>query len=290
MKTWFEENPKTILKSLFGEYAKNLSTVYIDDADITAYLSSLCLFETLPTGNLISDPELLPDESLRLFYVDPNWINALLDGALSIGRICDADRQHDKTVMPFIKAHSDLASGSRRSLRFGKTPSTSNAEAPRTGFLLRSQLVRGWPGLEIECLSGGKALDILSMRHLDDEILLCLVQGVVETIKLTEPSEGLYFGLDDVGGDYGKCLVSLAPGKVGQATELTADLVYRNPDKRVLNVALLAQNMDTTLKQHQKNSSYFSALEFAVQMLHERTQCVINVSQAVGREEEKNEQ
>ena len=38
----------------------------------------------IPMLNLIPDPSFVPKESIRTFYIDPNWLRSLFDGALSI--------------------------------------------------------------------------------------------------------------------------------------------------------------------------------------------------------------
>ena len=44
----------------------------------------LVLLYPVPFHYLIPHPALLPSESLRFFHLDDNWVNALVDGALSI--------------------------------------------------------------------------------------------------------------------------------------------------------------------------------------------------------------
>ncbi len=54
--------------------------------DLNAFLSQLQLLINVPVNYLIPDIKMLPPESMRFFYYDQNWIDALLDGAYSIGR------------------------------------------------------------------------------------------------------------------------------------------------------------------------------------------------------------
>jgi hypothetical protein len=49
---------------------------------------------SVPSHYLITDASHVPPESLRFFKVDPNWTDALLDGAFSLAN--DIDRDDDK--------------------------------------------------------------------------------------------------------------------------------------------------------------------------------------------------
>src|SRR5271170_7711130 len=56
---------------------------------VTQFLGRLNLLHGVPFAYLVADEKLLPAESLKFFSIDPEWINALLGGALSVGRIAD---------------------------------------------------------------------------------------------------------------------------------------------------------------------------------------------------------
>ena len=47
----------------------------------------LRLLEQVPFCYLVPDSLLLPPESIRFFYVDRNWTDALIQGALSVGTV-----------------------------------------------------------------------------------------------------------------------------------------------------------------------------------------------------------
>ena len=49
-----------------------------------------------PFHYLVPDERILPAESIRLFQVDPIWIECLVDGAFSIGRVSQSDQKHDQ--------------------------------------------------------------------------------------------------------------------------------------------------------------------------------------------------
>jgi hypothetical protein len=49
------------------------------------------LFKGVPLFYLAADERMLPAESIRFFHVDQSWLTALIDGALSIGRVTASD-------------------------------------------------------------------------------------------------------------------------------------------------------------------------------------------------------
>ncbi len=85
-----------------------------------------------------------------------------------------------------------------------------------TGFLMRSTIVRDYPGLEIqafdapECVGEkreegfdeGRAVPLMRVARLSETILLCIFNGVPTHLRMKEPSEGLRLGLEkqDKGG------------------------------------------------------------------------------------------
>jgi len=85
-----------------------------------------------------------------------------------------------------------------------------------TGFLLRSSIVRDYPGLEIqaydapECVGErreegfdeGRAVNLIRVARLSETILLCIFNGVPTHLRMKEPSEGIRLGLEkqDKGG------------------------------------------------------------------------------------------
>ena len=54
------------------------------------WLARLRLLERVPFAYLVPDDELLPPESIRFFYLNRNWTDAAVDGALAVGAADDA--------------------------------------------------------------------------------------------------------------------------------------------------------------------------------------------------------
>jgi hypothetical protein len=129
----------------------------------------------MPFHYLVPDAGMLPAESIRFFQVDPNWVDALLDGAFSVGT-----------------PPTDPDKGSAR-------PRASSVPRRLSGFLLRSAAVSGWPGIRAHAYGDAAGTDALSQVRLEriaPSILLGLCTGVLRRLDLSEPAEALHFGAD----------------------------------------------------------------------------------------------
>ena len=135
-------------------------------------LKELELLRGVPFNYLVPDERMLPSESIRFFYLDWFWIKCLQDGALSIGS--ETNPCQKKVI---------------------------------TGFLLRSEVVAGWPDLDFlasNCplpdsqkplLAQVAGLNRLRMERISENVLLCLFEGEVHTVEAYLKTEALHFGL-----------------------------------------------------------------------------------------------
>jgi hypothetical protein len=172
-------------------------------ADLEAvgrWLGRLCLLEGVPFSHLVPDPALLPPESLRFFYLDAGWMEAAMDGALSVGAHTGRDRMVADTLYGPIR---DTALRAAAAVRAMPVPADGTLPAPLPeacgGILLRSALVSGWPGLSVRGTRGGEPLPVLRMERLSGSVLLCLWAGVPDRVELAEPQEGLRYGVSGAG-------------------------------------------------------------------------------------------
>lgn len=278
MKSWFKNNRILSGENVFCSIGDQLSIAYMEKDEVRDFINGLYMLDGVPMGALIADGQLLPPETLKIFYLDHNWIEAMVDGALSIGRSCSSDLMHDRAVLPKLKETGRLHSANVRSFEYDKLFDCRDNGECRMGFLLRSQLVEGWPGIEISCQSGEQELNIMKLEHITPSILFCIVDGILDKITLTEPVESLYFGFEESNGEFVKQLVSLKEGEIGRDINASVPLIFRNEEKGLLNIKALAQNMQQELTKAGKGSTHFSALEFALQMIHERMRCVIEIN------------
>jgi hypothetical protein len=191
------------------------------------WLARLCLLEGLPFEHLVPDARMLPAESMRFFFVDQNWLDALVDGALSIGATAD----QEATTVSATAAHvRDLArrhAAVERTRRRAARATTSARSAARTGsplttplavptiaeppadllapvwsgFVLRSTVVTDWPGLRVTASDAAKAgLDLLRLDRPSPGVMVAIFDGIAAEVDLATPAQTLHFGaIDDAG-------------------------------------------------------------------------------------------
>lgn len=177
---------------------------------LTDWLGRLRLLYGIPFDYLVPDERLLPPESIRFFYVDRNWTDRLVDGALSVGKTTSREFSHhhavfNKVIVALddeernIRTRFRATASKARKQRYSTLKGQSSA-ADMTGFLFRSQAVSGWTGLEVKAYRGdspstGTALRLLRMDRLGPDILLCLFDGIPDIVDIEEPREGIQFGV-----------------------------------------------------------------------------------------------
>jgi hypothetical protein len=181
--------------------------------DLSQWLGRLRVLYGVPIQYLVPDEGMLPPESIRFFYLDNNWIDALIDGAFSIGRNLTNDRNNpslnrDRAVAPKSKEHAEAASAAIRARALGVTPPPITFGVV-TGFLLRSALVGNYPGLGVNTYAYGSTpkdpkptrLDIVRMERLGPkaDTLICLVAGDIYQADIHEAPEALHYGIDRFG-------------------------------------------------------------------------------------------
>jgi hypothetical protein len=245
--------------------------------DMAAWLGRLRLLEGIPFVHLVPDARMLPVESIRFFYVDPNMLDALCDGAQTVGLQNSRDALQHDLVRPSLRAAAIGRAQSRRALLIGRnlvaddvTPSD-----PVAGFLLRSAVVSGWPGLEIKAFTdfaGTDPITPLRIDHIASDVLIALYPQVPARVDIEEPKEGLVFGveLDDgqweigvrniTDPDIGKVIDKLALGKDGIRKDGTSFL----RDGGVLQVDALQLELS---KKFPNSADVWGPAAYALQMV-----------------------
>jgi hypothetical protein len=116
--------------------------------------------ENIPYRYLIPADELLPDESIRFFQLDKNWINSFICGAFSIGHTVKAD------LTPYVKGLF-LAD-----------------DTPVTGFLINSMVVSAWPDFMVDAHSmDDSELTLLRKANLNKDIRIYLISGSFKNLE-----------------------------------------------------------------------------------------------------------
>ncbi|HEY2814121.1 MAG TPA: hypothetical protein VGJ03_11705 [Acidimicrobiales bacterium] len=175
--------------------------------ELRRWLARLRLLEGVPFAYLAADSELLPPESIRFFYVDRRYTDALVEGALSVGTANTSDRAEMEQLYPQIRDEIDEE---ERYVRMpgGELPPDRVSETV-TGMLLRSRAVSGWPGLHVRAYGAGfQAADdaivpdddphrlyMLRLERLAPAVLLALFDGIPAAVHIEEPRHGIQFGV-----------------------------------------------------------------------------------------------
>ena len=185
-------------RSAFGESTKAEQIAIADD--LIEWLARLAMLYPVPFHYLVPHQSLLPPESIRFFHLDDNWIDALLDGALSIasGGVSEDLTSRDdlqSTLSTIVYQHRLRLQGKSPEFK----PSEQYMKIPKPGFLLRSSIVTGWPGVEVTATTSAEVDQnlpkILRFDQVAEGVLFCLARGSIGQVTFREPREGLTFGV-----------------------------------------------------------------------------------------------
>lgn len=167
--------------------------------DLFKWLENTSLLKGVPFNYLIPDESMLPPETIRFFYFDKNWQNALMDGALSIGRnldISDDGSANDSLEKIIIE---NILTG------LSTTSSAAASSDLITGFILRSAIVKDYPGIGVNAYasvsnpeSPQPELPLLRMEVVgkSSDILICIADGKIVQADIHEAPQGLHYGID----------------------------------------------------------------------------------------------
>jgi hypothetical protein len=70
-------------------------------------------------------------------------------------------------------------------------------QLPAAGLLLRSALVSGWPGLTVNAAAQGEPVSLMRLDRLAPDVLLALWGDVPDTVAISQPEQGIVFGVED---------------------------------------------------------------------------------------------
>jgi hypothetical protein len=171
------------------------------------WIMNSLFFHNIPPHYLVPDPSFLPQESMRFFYIDSNWMDAFIDGALSIGN--HLSQKTDVVRQAFKQSLNAYLSTPYRDDHPGLN---YFPQVPCFGFLLRSSVVKAFPTLEVHAKwraaddPGASRLPVLRLEALGGDVLLCLFDRLPgsphwdpeDQITLSQPPHQQFFRL---GGD-----------------------------------------------------------------------------------------
>jgi hypothetical protein len=245
--------------------------------EVAAFLADLRLLRGVPFSYLVPHERMLPLESLRFFHLDSNWIDCLVDGAFSIGRTCSRQLAVDAQRFGQVKAGSDPRRLNQRRQRKGRLYAANNGQE-YSGFLLRSQVVAGWPNLQVNGYGVPDDLSseirTLRMERLGPDCLVCIFDGVPRQVALHEPPEQLHCGVEE--GAQGwtttlRAVTGSSPGSqflVDPAGGPASAAVAMRADQRTLQAAAAADAILAKLNgDFGQGIGTFTSAEFALQMV-----------------------
>lgn len=256
--------------------------------ELYQWLGKLKLLYGVPINYLVPDEGMLPPESIRFFYVDMNWVDALLDGAYSIGRNlssgksgCDTDTQIDKATVE--QANVQLSEHAKlvRANHLGFQDSGAKLEVV-SGFILRSKVVQDYRGLGVNAFekdhvpssADPQLMTILRMERLGEnsDTLICLLDGDAYRIDVHEAPEHLHYGIDSYTNDGGNVTVAknfrkftkdsknkVTIGEVVPVNDLGD--YFRSTDKRTFKMKALAAKIKSSI-----GATTFDSAEFGFEM------------------------
>jgi len=243
---------------------------------IVQWLARKQLLYDVPFDHLVPDPLMLPVESLRFFYIDQNWLDTLVDGALSVGIQSSKDAFYTRVMRGVITESLTEEVNSIRNKIIGTSTGDVEADSQQqamSGLLIRSAVISGWPGLAVKAFKGdyqtGTQLKMLRMDRLSPNVLLCVFLDIPDTVTLAEPPQGLSFGVEDndvinlrqLSDPPGKPLMKDFPQSGGFET------FQRSPSNDVLNINDGPDSIIQTLQQSQYLGTTIAPAQFALEMV-----------------------
>jgi hypothetical protein len=205
------------------------TAAYLPDG-ARSWLAALRLLSGVPFQHLVADTRLLPLESARFFFVDRGWTDALIQGALSVGAVTDADRAVLQTVYPAVRDDLDVAERSVRVPGGEQDPNTPDT-AP----------------------DDPSRLHIMRFEALAPGVLLVIFDGTPAVVHIDEPRHGIQFGVDEAGtstpGAWSYQVTMRPNAGSGDLTEGTAAPVavpFRANAPGVIDLTTLQQDIAAT--------------------------------------------
>ncbi|MEO0534176.1 MAG: hypothetical protein AAF215_09945 [Cyanobacteria bacterium P01_A01_bin.123] len=252
-----KDSQQALYPHLFSETERTSAALEFP-TEIQTWFERLGLLYGVPFNYLVPDEQMLPSESIRFFCLDWFWVESLLDGAFSIGRVQDTDAARD----------------------IHQTPLTGEAKHI-SGCLIRSDVIAGWPDLQIEGsevllageqpISQAQKLTVLRCDRLSEDVLICLFDGAIRTVDISLKPEGLNFGFNNEDENLWRELRKL------DGTEMSDWKVHLMPVEdnqppminhgSVINITNLANSIREELQAKEQSINDFTAAQFALQMI-----------------------
>lgn len=203
--------------------------------ELLDWLADLLVLRGVPLTYLVPRPELLPPESVRFFHIDPNFTAQMIAGAIAAADLGSFDRAIRRPIADALREQAEARLAERIA------PHEQDPVLPQlSGFLLRSELVRRWPGMLVTGWQGtdraSAPLLLARKERLAAGLLIVVFAGVPKRVEIAEPPEGTRFGAEQSGNAWqlklrapdGAATITLpvtvsAPARKLDITKLAAD-------------------------------------------------------------------
>lgn len=266
-----------LLASMQGSLS--LSPIVEDDINpVVSWLARLRLMHGVPFPYLVPHDEFLPHESIRFFYINRNWTDRAVEGALSVGGITTQDRSLLQKAYDVLRKEVDQYERRVAGDERGSPQMQGDAEV-LTGFLLRSHAVSGWPGMHVRAYrttnNKDSEVELLRMERLAPAVLLVIMDGVPDRVELEEPRQGIQFGVRPKNSNSNHRFVPLRDPETGEnfgsdkssgneATDVT--IPFRKGSPGVIDLQELRKRMVAQDPNNELGPDLDSA-EYGLQML-----------------------
>ncbi|TIC90921.1 hypothetical protein CH35J_011080 [Colletotrichum higginsianum] len=157
----------------------------VDFAHVYTWVLDKLRLANVPAHYLLPDPSFLPQETLRFFYLDKNWTDALVDGALSLANHWASTPEKDFSRTAIKDAIQKRLDETNPSL------GGWHVQTPQYGFIMRSELLVQFPDITVvaECsetrtkaVKAPKA-PILVQKTLSADTMYCLFECTPPDLK-----------------------------------------------------------------------------------------------------------
>jgi hypothetical protein len=270
------------------------------EAGMPPYMESLLahlrMLVGVPFDYLVPDARLLPDESVRFFYLDRSWTDRLVDGAMAVGKIGSRDQAYHQARSGPVSQQIDQTERIVRDLQrnrdsFANLKQSNDGNQTTadviTGFVLRSAAVSGWPQMDVRAYSQdipdtpipfdpastqatAAQLTTLRLELLSPSVLIALFQGIPELVIIEEPHHGVVFGVH--ASLNGTLEVSLRDQQGNQILDASNDAIplavpMRSGKKRVIDVKSLYNALANAQATHNTMPVINGSASFAIEAL-----------------------
>jgi hypothetical protein len=210
------------------------------------------------TAALSGPFEIVKDENDTLtLSVEDNTVFTitLTQGARTAQQIADElnsraefNQQLQATVSGAALSLSVKKTGQRLKLGSGKVNTTLGLTLVRGGFLMRSAVVSGFPGLEVQGYrtqteDENQRLTLMRMERLSPDVLLVIFDSVPDMVVINEPKETLHFGI----GSIQEAVRNPETGEQIQPNPPKMAIPFRQNDPTVINVSELVTRIQGRL-------------------------------------------